>query len=204
MSCIAEELFNQMDFPKKLLLLGSGESRGPSEFYSIPSIRFNLKTFAQEEYNNTPVFGNVINRMKPTRKKAFEIRNGQPYFILQCDTKHRITIYNKAVNFYRLSCDDDILDTNFGNWFKEKNMILSSVRKRATTGFFASVFLLHSPAKEYYVAGFDGFRDTIHNQWGVDYFTHNYNLEYEFLLEAIDIAREKGKKVYLAQDFISE
>ena len=202
MSCIIEDLFNQIDFPDELLLLGSGESRTPQEFLSLPSVRFNSRTFAKEEFKNTPVFSHLINRAGFLRRKAIKFRKNNNYFIMRMHRKwDSPPIYDAKNNFYNISHANHSMLNNFGEWFYDKKIAMATIKKRPTTGFFACAFLLYGYSKSYYISGFDGYRSAVHSQYRVNGVTHDYNLEYEYMLEAIDIARSQGKKVYLAQDF---
>lgn len=198
MSAIIVEIFNEIEFPEELLLLGSGIPDAPQEWLALPSVRFNFKSFEREEYNHSPIFCHVIQRRSHPRKKALRMRGDKQYPILQLESpnsKRKLFVGN---NMFMISYKNQDIGVNFGKWFLQKQ---SLSQKRFTTGFFAAAFLIFGKSKNYYITGFSGHGSEWLSDPRLSKKMHDLHVEYRFLLEAADIARSQGKKVYFAQDF---
>ncbi len=199
--------------PKKILLLGSGITLAPNEWFSIKGleiIRFNKRTLEDKYYSGLTTYAIVC--WKKTLPECLDFANkekNKPYtFVIDDIVSTSMDIENKLFVFN----DGHRFDKNIiGKWFANVSSELSKMNKSFkiyTTGFYASIWLLGGSQDEIYIAGFDGYKqeDSIHHRESEEdikkfnYKHHDYKTEWLYIEHAIELAKKRGIKVFLSKD----
>lgn len=208
-----EELFSpfaEVEFPRKLLFIGSGETRPPDEWLSMPSIRFNTKTVGDQvftdKYEGNEIFGFVLNRyfIGPVAQRLKEEFDNPYCFIFNSKKGYTTT---KALDDKTFIVGTRKIMTKY-RWFYDLllcNRELFGFGKTGSTGFFLILWLLYADVDEIYISGFDGYTGASADGYktldGEKWPKVRHNLSSEWLVvqKAIEAAKNRGVKVFVVQ-----
>jgi len=223
----SKKVINGLDCPKQLLFMGSGQTKTPKDWLSLPSIRINSRTFEQCPDNIYGVItwpsskdgglGGVIKG----KNKGINIPN---IFLF-----NHLEAVGSDVGWFK--------DTKIYTFpvlerysFKELKEYVTACNKleyppRNSNGLWIVLWLLYANVEEIYISGYDGWMchsGKERGQWQVEnkyydcngtlwapndykeiengnYFFHNLYTEWLAIEAAIKKARERGVVVTVAK-----
>lgn len=194
--------------PKKLLLLGSGQTPIPSDWPDLPSIRFNLHTLCVNLAPNSPPFAVVVNRAKRARfcKTWWKQFDPKPYgFCINSHLEQDDFSPDSKVPIKIGATPDRDLGSFYNHWRSEIQKRNGRYLK-LSIGFYATIWLLSEHCDEIYMAGFDGYmkkprRHYLYSTASPSSKHHDLTTEWEGIEEAIAFARQSNKTtVHLAKE----
>lgn len=192
-------------FPEKMLFLGSGVTRPRYEWLVYPSIRINAKTL--DMYTENRIFAVLTQLMSCNTVAKHGIFKGEdpPYifnFVYEVSLKYSLkNTYRKKTDKYILAGISGIMQSEY-----YRDLPRISGGRRFTTGSLIILFLLYADIKEYYIAGYDGYKKTRQfqqadgKQWHGWFNGHDLNGDWILIERAIAEAEKQGKKVFVARD----
>jgi len=168
-----------MQQPKSLLLLGSGETKAPDSWLTIPglnTIRVNERTFGDEFYSRLPTYAIVTSGFCWADVKVSLVKYPQKnsvIFLMNKDEQRlaRAFTWNEYPIFeFGTNCDaanDKLNLEKYGSWYYARVLKFRNIpsidgqcqaEKYLTTGVYLTMWLLAGMSENIYIAGFDAWR----------------------------------------------
>ena len=151
----------ELNYPEKLLFIGSGVSITPKEWLEIPSIRTNARTLGL--FSSNKIFG-IMTWPTPKydglggvlRDKYYQKLTPKPYIFL-FDQKINEAVpefYINSKKLFHLGVKDKFNQEAFESYIKYTKEL--DYQPRNSTGLYLILWLWYANVKEIYISGFDG------------------------------------------------
>ena len=180
MEWIIQEIERFVEWPRKLLFIGSGITKTPDEWLAIPSIRVNNRTFGKFPSNR--VFGvmtwpSAIDEgsggvfPSPLYTARTELGDRPYVFVFDMHTtREQIDkFYQPKHHLFCLGVADRFESPAFLPYIQFSKQM--GYVPRNSTGSYIILWLLYADVNEIYISGFDGYKmlsGSVPGQWDTD------------------------------------
>jgi hypothetical protein len=201
---------DEIDLPNEVHIVGGGETLPDWEYETIPTIYCGLKPFLLKNELNLPFpiygFNQRASRKTNGERKSVirlrpELRDDLSQLPFIAFNRRKPALTQNVYVIPRITFTED--HHPFWKAFNFRET-LDGGTFQCSSGFWLSVFLIHSDIEKFYISGYDGYttENTLkHGRIGAGpKYNHNLNDEWVYLKQSMEIAREQGKKVNLSRN----
>lgn len=187
---IFPKLFNTISFPKKLAIIGSGNTKPPLSWEGLPSIRINQETLHPiDKYPFLPLHTIITTRQFRGRcAKIIKNRNDESRPYLWCFDTAFDSVENRIEEkrYIRVGIEwkEKSYPKHLGDYFTKTRLNGPTPHCKYSAGFYSILFMFLSNIKELYIAGFDAYKQQnkyFHIDQDRVWKTKRHNLNYEWL-----------------------
>jgi len=146
--------------PRRILFIGSGKTKTPKEWLSIPSIRTNAKTLGHFPENN--IFGimtwpTFVNDGLGGVLRSKRYQESKPYlFMFDIDRNpEQCVFYSDEAKLFHIGAKDRLDWESLQYYVSEMNKF--GYKPRNSTGMYLILWLLYGDVDEIYISGYDGY-----------------------------------------------